>query len=191
MLSNNHTADNFARKVQNYAMSLNAMDDNEAFLKDGSISSTDRTDLSSESDGSSCDDSSSASLPLHASKPSGKKSVRFSLVHTREYDVVEDPASVDDDEEEGPRTTLSWEFREKESSDIETHQEDMKKERKEKYLTMIREHINRVEIKREEETNRQRLKKKGIKSKVLKPLWKGLLEVGSRSALVMPSTPYQ
>ena len=116
--------------------------------------------------------------------------MRFSLVHTREYDVVEDPASVDDDEEEGPRTTLSWEFREKEISDIETHQEDMKKERKEKYLTMIREHINRVEIKREEETNRQRMKKKGIRSKVLKPLWKGLLEVGSRSALVMP-TPYQ
>ena len=70
--------------------------------------------------------------------------------------------------------------------------EDGKKQRKEKYLIMIQDHIQRVEHKREarEEARlraKNEKKKKGFKNKVLKPMWKGFLEMGSRSVIMMPS----
>jgi len=128
--------------------------------------------------------------PLSDSQPRGRrKSVRFSLVHTREYNVVDELASPGNDMDEAVRRSLGWDYTEKES-DIETHLKESQKERKEQYLFMIQDHILRAEREKEERQNdKHPLKKKGFKSKVLKPLWKGLLDAASRYASVMPS-PY-
>eukprot|EP01083_Nonionella_stella_P056803 149388_1 len=160
---------------------------------------TDLTSLPSDHD-SSCDaldaisESQSASIQSsqHQDDEAGrKKSVRFSIVHTREYEVIEEPADPDEQDEldDVPfrRRSLGWEYTEKESN-IETHISDSQKERKEKYLDMIREHIERSESEREERERARevaaKLKKRGFRGKVLKPLWKGFVEAASRSAVL-------
>eukprot|EP00571_Detonula_confervacea_P009208 CAMPEP_0172319396 /NCGR_PEP_ID=MMETSP1058-20130122/37529_1 /TAXON_ID=83371 /ORGANISM="Detonula confervacea, Strain CCMP 353" /LENGTH=163 /DNA_ID=CAMNT_0013034423 /DNA_START=211 /DNA_END=699 /DNA_ORIENTATION=- len=143
-----------------------------------SDSFSDSTDLSSSSsDDDSAFDESSSILSLDASTRQGhKKSVRFSIVHIREFNVVDELPPQDhdyeEDEDEPLRRSLGWEYTES-KIDIETHMEEAKKERKQTYLMMIQDHIHKVEFEKEErEKNRQeKIKKKGFKSKVLKPLW--------------------
>ena len=170
--------------------------DDEGMVK--STSSSDLTDLTSlPSDSDSITESLSSTIESASSSPIsesvGRKSVRFSIVHTREYNVVElPPPDNDDDSYELPRKSLGWEYSDRSSIDIEAHMEDGKKQRKEKYLIMIQDHIQRVEHKREarEEARlraKNEKKKKGFKNKVLKPMWKGFLEMGSRSVIMMPS----
>ncbi|KAL7523422.1 hypothetical protein ACHAXR_000171 [Thalassiosira sp. AJA248-18] len=168
-------------------MNTPASDTNDGLAKNDSFSDrTDLTSLPSDSDSTS-DESSSASLQ-GSQRQGHKKSVRFSLVHTREYNVIELDSG---DCLEAPRKSLGWDYTEKES-DLEMHLDQIRKGRKDDYLRMIQEHINRAEQQRQErEKNKQQpRKKKGFKSKVLKPLWKGILEVGSRSVLVMPTPSY-
>lgn len=163
-----------------------------ALVKSDSFSvDTDFTSSSSDNDSVS-DEFSSASSIQSSTRQSGKKSVRFSVVYTREFNVVDElaPPDEDDDGSSPVRRSLGWEYTEKES-DLETHMGEVRKERKAKYLIMIQEHITNVEFEREErEKNLQQKKKnKGFKSKVLKPLWKGFLDAASRSSMVIP-TPY-
>lgn len=84
---------------------------------------------------------------------------------------------------------LIWRFADS-VSDIETHQNELEEERKSEYSRMIDDHIQRVELeKMERELKRQRQEqrkeKKGFRSKVLKPLWKGFIEATSRSAFTI------
>jgi hypothetical protein len=84
---------------------------------------------------------------------------------------------------------LIWRFADS-VSDIETHQKELEEEKKSGYSRMIDDHIQRVELeKMERELNRQRQEqrkeKKGFRSKVLKPLWKGFIEATSRSAFTI------
>eukprot|EP01083_Nonionella_stella_P064544 168306_1 len=166
---------------------------NEHLLK-SSLDNDDSTTVSShpsESD-SACDESSS--LSLDGSQRQGrKKFVRFSLVQTREFNVVTELAPPDSDEFELPRKSLGWDYTEREI-DIETHLDEVKRGRKDKYLSMIQSHIDRVEQEKEEKEKLQQQqamnKKKGFKSRVLKPLWKGFIEAGSRSALVISNPAY-
>jgi hypothetical protein len=84
---------------------------------------------------------------------------------------------------------LIWRFADS-VSDIETHQKELEKERKAEYARMIQDHIQRVEMeKMERESDRQRQEqrkeKKGFRSKILKPLWKGFIEGTRRSAFTI------
>mmetsp|Transcript_12082 Transcript_12082/g.25737 ORF Transcript_12082/g.25737 Transcript_12082/m.25737 type:complete len:196 (+) Transcript_12082:150-737(+) len=155
--------------------------------------STDLTVASSpSSEGDIVNEESSPSLDEAHTQQQGRRSVRFSVVSTREFNVVEELAPIESDEDEPVRMSLGWEYTEKEI-DVDTHIDEMKKERREKYLRLIQDHIqghiSRSEVSRREQEQKKSKKKKGFRSKVLKPLWKGFLEAGSRSSLVMPS-PY-
>lgn len=150
--------------------------------------STDAT--ASPSDG----DSTSGALSLvslsESLPPGGQKSVRFSLVQTREYNVVDELAPPGNDEHEFVRRSLGWEFTEKER-DLESHQDETHQQRKEKYLQMIQDHIQRAEREKMNRDNEKRpMKKSRMKSKILKPLWKGFLDAAGRSAVIFP-TPYR
>eukprot|EP00578_Thalassiosira_sp_NH16_P007158 CAMPEP_0181122620 /NCGR_PEP_ID=MMETSP1071-20121207/25414_1 /TAXON_ID=35127 /ORGANISM="Thalassiosira sp., Strain NH16" /LENGTH=159 /DNA_ID=CAMNT_0023207609 /DNA_START=33 /DNA_END=509 /DNA_ORIENTATION=- len=136
---------------------------------------TEITSSPSDNDSDSACDGSQTALSQVPGQQGRKKSVRFSSVYVREYNVVEDVAT-DSDEVEGSHRSLGWSFSETES-DLETHMDEIKQERKEQYLRMIHEHIQRAErqkeVKEANEIARQQMnKKKGFKSKVLKPLWK-------------------
>lgn len=166
-------------------------DTNEGCLlnSDSSSNLTELTSSPSDND-SECDESLTA-LSQASGQQSRKKSVRFSIVHIREYNVLEDLANDNSDEVEGSPRSLGWSYSEKES-DLETHMDEMKQERKEQYLRMIDEHIQRAEHQKEareanEIARQQMKKKKGFKSKVLKPLWKGFVEAAGRSSVVMPN----
>ena len=54
---------------------------------------------------------------------------------------------------------------------------------------MIQDHIIRAEREREEREINEMMKKKkkGFKSKVMKPIWKGFLEAANRSSMVIPT----
>jgi hypothetical protein len=143
------------------------------------------------------------------------RSVRFSTVQTRVFEVIEvdkndklDGFNVSgqellnimeeklahdygDDERKvsSDRCNLGWRFADR-VRDVETHQAELEKERKAEYTRMIQNHIQRVEReKMEHELDRQRQKQrkeqKGFKSRVLKPLWKGFIEASSRSAFTI------
>jgi len=173
-------------------MSPNFSEMNEDLIKP-SLSTSDLTTLTShQSDSeSSCDEASfiaSSSSLDELQETSIKKSVRFSLVQTREFNVVTELVPPECDDCDIVRKSLGWEFTQTEI-DIETHMNEVKSERKEKYLSMIQDHINRVQEEKEQEEQKP-AKKKGFKSRVLKPLWKGFIGAGSRSALVMPSHSY-
>eukprot|EP00579_Thalassiosira_antarctica_P004956 CAMPEP_0201896756 /NCGR_PEP_ID=MMETSP0902-20130614/45278_1 /ASSEMBLY_ACC=CAM_ASM_000551 /TAXON_ID=420261 /ORGANISM="Thalassiosira antarctica, Strain CCMP982" /LENGTH=181 /DNA_ID=CAMNT_0048429425 /DNA_START=213 /DNA_END=758 /DNA_ORIENTATION=- len=161
-----------------------------------SVSWSDFTHLTSPSSDSDSTSDESSSMSLQTSQQQcPKKSVRFSNVHTRVYNVVEELAPPGNDEDEAVRRSLGWDYIENEI-DLKTHMNEIRKEReinffqreelrKESLTKSIQDHIHRVE----QEKDKQPIKKKGFKSKVLKPLWKGFLDAASRSALVMP-TPY-
>ena len=148
---------------------------------------TDPTSSPSDLD-STCGESQSASL--HAPLNSTRKSVRFSIVHTREYEV-EELEPDENDEIAGSYKTLGWEYTEKESG-IDAHISESQQQRKEKYVRMIHDHIHRVEREHAEKEAEKLLKKKqkGFRSRVLKPVWRAFLEAGSRSAVIIPTSPY-
>jgi len=168
------------------------------------ISNTDHTDLTSIPTDISISDDDIESIS------ESKKSVRFSIVNIREYELDElgDEYYDDDDyenkganeqqdqgqEEEHDtqlrRESLGWSYTDK-SSTIETHLEESKIERKKKYALMIQQHIIRAEQEKKDRENKQKeealRKRKGFRNKVLKPIWKGFVEASKKSALVTPS----
>lgn len=162
-----------------------------------SVSWSDFTHLTSPSSDSDSTSDESSSMSLQASQQQcPKKSVRFSNVHTRVYNVVEELPPPGNDEDEAVRRSLGWDYIENQS-DLNSHMIEMRKERevnffqqeelrKESLSKSIQDHIHRVEQEKEKQPIK---KKKGFKSKILKPLWKGFLDAASRSSMVMP-TPY-
>lgn len=117
-----------------------------------------------------------------------QRRVRFSFVQIREFDILT--------EREGSRpsyksldSTVTYIDTE---SDIETHLSEKKQRRKEKYLQMIQYQINRVESQKDGQKNLNKVvdEKKGFRSKVLRPMWKGFLEAASRSPMIMPMPGY-
>lgn len=171
----------------------------ECFSKSTSTSDlTDMTDLPSDND-SICEEITAASsldesdrLREQVQEDGGvsctRRRVRFSIVYTREFDVI-----VENEGSRPPYTSLdsTLTFIDTES-DIETHISEKKQRRKEKYVQMIQHRINRVENEKEQqkhqETNIE--EKKGFRSRVLKPMWKGFLEAASRPPMVMPMPGY-
>ena len=157
---------------------------------------TDMTDLPSDNDSVSEDVTSTTSLDYsnrEQEKDDGgdagkQRRVRFSIVYTREFDVVAET------EESRPSykcldSTISSTFTDTEI-DIETHVSEKKQRRKEKYVRMIQYQINRVEHAKELEQQKILEEKKGFRARVLKPMWKGFLEAASRSPMVMPMPGY-
>ena len=169
------------------------------------ISNTDHTDLTSIPTDNSISDDDNESIS------ESKKSVRFSIVNIREYELDnelgDDYYYDDDDENKGAneqqdqgqeeehdthirRKSLGWSYTDKEST-IESHLEESKIERKKKYALMIQQHIIRAEKEKEDRENKLKeealRKKKGFRNKVLKPIWKGFVEASKKSALVTPS----
>jgi hypothetical protein len=157
---------------------------------------TDMTDLPSDNDSVSEDITSTTSLDAsnrEQEKDDGgvagnQRRVRFSIVYTREFDVVA--------EKENSRpsykcldSTISSTFTDSEI-DIETHVSEKKQRRKEKYVRMIQYQINRVENAKELEQQKILEEKKGFRARVLKPMWKGFLEAASRSPMVLPMPGY-
>jgi hypothetical protein len=118
-----------------------------------------------------------------------RKSVRFSFVKTREYNVINELEEVPD---APARRSLGWEYTEREI-DLETHLSDSIKERNEKYNRLIIEHMARAERQQQEREKIEDLKKKGWKNRVkrqLKSFGKGLLEAVRRSSFAIVTTPY-
>ena len=122
--------------------------------------------------------------------PQRKKSVRFSQVHTREYNVVDELPSPLDDEGTAPRRTLGWDYSESQL-DIDAHMLQVMVERKETYARLIHEHILRAEREREEK-KKENEKKKGWKARVkrsLKPIGKSFMEAAMRSNYMLSAVP--
>ena len=164
------------------------------------ISNTDHTDLTSIPTDNSISDDDNESIS------ESKKSVRFSIVNIREYeldgelgddcdnDENKDANEQDQGQEEHDthirRKSLGWSYTDKLST-IESHLEESKIQRKKKYVLMIQQHIIRAEEEKklkEDKLKEEALrKKKGFRNKVLKPIWKGFVEASKKSALVTPS----
>ena len=154
---------------------------------------TDMTDIPSDNDSVSEENTATSSLDesnrlreldQNDGDVSGsRRRVRFSIVYTREFDViVENEASRQFTSLDSTLTFTDTE------SDIETHISEKKQRRKERYVHLIQRQINRVENDNEQQ-NHQELKregKKGFRSRILKPMWKGFLEAASRPQMVMP-----
>ena len=118
-----------------------------------------------------------------------RKSVRFSFVKTREYNVINELEEVPD---APPRRSLGWEYTERQI-DLETHLSDSIKERNEKYNRLIIEHMARAERQQQERERIEELKKKGWKNRAkrqVKSFGKGLLEAVRRSSFAIVTTPY-
>lgn len=130
----------------------------------------------------------------HSANPDGsqrrKKSVRFSTVFLREYNVVDELPPPDAHEDEAPRRALGWNFSESQL-DIETHLKEVLVLKKERYARLIHEHIVRKEKEREQKEKEQK-KKKGWKARMkraLKPVGHSLLEAATRSNYLMAAAP--
>jgi hypothetical protein len=118
-----------------------------------------------------------------------RKSVRFSFVKTREYNVINELEEVPD---APPRRSLGWEYTERQI-DLETHLSDSIKERNEKYNRLIIEHMARAERQQQERERIEELKKKGWKNRAkrqLKSFGKGLLVAVHRSSFAIVTNPY-
>ena len=162
--------------------------DHFSFAKDPSDCwsvSTDPTSAHSDGEGSLSDDDVGAS---HAPMRPAQRSVRFSSVRVREYSVIEEPAAAADGATAVRHRSLGWDYTETGTCDLDVHLDEIKNAKKEHYLSLIQEHMQRVESQREE-TERSELpkKNKGFRSKVLKPIWKGTIVAANRFALVMPT----
>ena len=165
------------------------------------ISNTDDTDLTSiPSDNSISDDDNEIISE-------SKRSVRFSIVNIREYELDDEPGDYyDDDDDENKdaneqdqgqeehdthirRKSLGWSYTDKLST-IESHLKESKIQRKKRYALMIQQHIIRAEEEKklkEDKLKEEALRKKKGFRKVLKPIWKGFVEASKKSALVTPS----
>ncbi|KAL7479852.1 hypothetical protein ACHAW6_005571, partial [Cyclotella cf. meneghiniana] len=119
-----------------------------------------------------------------------KKSVRFSLVQTREYNVIDELPSPFDHEDEAPRRTLGWNFTER-HIDLDTHLMEAVRQRKEECARLIHQHIIRAEIEREDKRKETKSKKKRFKAmmkRVLKPVAEGFMEAATRTNFVLSSS---
>lgn len=118
--------------------------------------------------------------------------VRFSIVRTRSYDVV-DELSMDDEPDMPPRRSLGWQYTERET-DLETAIAEKLRERNEKYNRLIIEHMMRAEkLKEEQERIEEMKKKKGWKNKakrLFKSSLKGLIDSTSKASFAINTTPY-
>mmetsp|Transcript_34853 Transcript_34853/g.74292 ORF Transcript_34853/g.74292 Transcript_34853/m.74292 type:complete len:115 (+) Transcript_34853:91-435(+) len=93
------------------------------------------TGLATSSSGgyTSCDESSSVALSLPVSDQQGRrKSVRFSLVHTREYETVDEHMMAGNDED-GALCHKFWSSYVEKQSHLETHISETTRKRKENY----------------------------------------------------------
>lgn len=148
---------------------------------------TEEDELSSHDNDESCqlDDE-----QLNSQDEPQQRKVRFSMVKVREYNVVDELPSPQDDEDVAPRRSLGWEFTESQS-DIESHIIEVAKQRKENYVRLIHDHIIRAESRHETE-KKQPKKKNGFGSRIrktLKPIGQGLMEAAARTNFGLPS-PY-
>jgi hypothetical protein len=118
-----------------------------------------------------------------------RKIVRFSIVRTREYNVVDE---LEGDPNSAPRRSLGWEFTEQQI-DLETHLSDSIKERHEKYYRLITEHILRAEREKAELEKIEKAKRKGWKARakrLFNSLGRGVIEAAHKSSFVIVTTPY-
>jgi hypothetical protein len=160
-----------------------------------SLSSSDsNSDLSSRANDSETDLHRSSTDDLndnstdHDDVPQRKKSVRFSQVHTREYNVVDELPSPLDDKGSTPRRSLGWDYSESQL-DIDSHLLQVMVQRKEAYARLIHEHIIRAERERDQKKNG---KKNGWKARVkrsLKPIGKSFMEAALRSNYMLSAVP--
>ena len=144
--------------------------------------STEHTASSSNSE-SACDEAASVYL-RDWKQQSLPKSVSFSSVHTREYNVVEEFFAVESDED-GTVSSCNrgWDYTEK-KSDLETHMDETQREKREKGLNILLDQIDRVDREnRERDQKKKSAKKNGFRSRVLKPIWKSVLN-GARLSRV-------
>lgn len=145
---------------------------------------------------SSIDDGESSSSSEHIQEVQQMQSgqqhrVRFSVVRTRSYNVV-DELLMDDEPDIPPRRSLGWQYTEREI-DLETHLSDVEKERKEKYNRLIIEHMVRAEKLKAERERIEEMKQKGWKVKakrMLKSFGRGLIEATSKASFAAGTTPY-
>ena len=152
---------------------------------------TEMTDLPSDSD-SVCEETTSTSLDdsNREQEGSGNKLVRFSIVYIREFEAIEkehDLPSITGLDSTYDSTYSTYTDTE---SDVETHQSEKVQRRKDRYIKLIQYQIHRAEIKKEDEQKKIQEGKKGFRSKILKPLWKGFVEAASRTPLVVPMPGY-
>lgn len=148
------------------------------------------------SDSSSADDEESSTSSEHFQEEhlmqSGQQHrVRFSIVRTRSYNVV-DELSMDAEPDVPPRRSLGWSYTERET-DLETAIAESLKERNEKYNRLIIEHIVNAEKLKAEQERIEEMKKKGWKVKakrLFKSLGKGLIEATSKASFAVGTTPY-
>lgn len=148
------------------------------------------------SDSSSADDEQSSTSSEHFQEEhlmqSGQRHrVRFSIVRTRSYNVV-DELSMDDKPDMPPRRSLGWNYTERET-DLETAIAESLKERNEKYNRLIIEHIVKAEKVKAEQERIEEMKKKGWKVKakrLFKSLGKGIIEATSKASFAVGTTPY-
>lgn len=149
------------------------------------------------SDSSTIDDDTSSQSSEHFQEEhlmqSGQQHrVRFSIVRTRSYNVV-DELSTDDEPDMSPRRSLGWQYTERET-DLETAIAEKLRERNDKYNRLIIEHMLRAEkLKAEQERIEEMKKNKGWKNKtkrLFKSSLKGLVEATSKASLAIGTTPY-
>jgi len=139
----------------------------------------------------------------HAGRKNGRrKSVRFSIVSTREFNVVGLQSEGDDSNCTGEQSRknlawLGWEIQGESQIHIDDHKEKMRTDRLERYSEIIRESMKQAECERErdsgektecDESNQLFVKKrrKGFRS-MLKPLWRGIV----KSTVTIAHTPNQ
>ena len=118
-----------------------------------------------------------------------KKSVRFSQVYTREYDVVNELPSPLDHEDEVPRRTLGWNYSESQI-DLESHLQEVMVQKRERYIRLIHDHLLRTEKERKERGNERPKKKwKARVMRGLKYIGQSLMDAATRNSLIMTSVP--
>ena len=129
----------------------------------------------------------------HLMQSAQQHRVRFSIVRTRSYNVV-DELPMDDEPDMPPRRSLGWQYTERET-DLETDIAEKLRERNEKYNRLIIEHMLKAEkLKAEQErVEEMKKKKKGWKNKakrLFKSSLKGLTEATSKASFAIGTTPY-
>ena len=162
-----------------------------------SVVSSSSTPSITGSETSSIDDDASSQSSEHIQEENLMQSgpqqhrVRFSIVRTRSYNVV-DELSMDDEPDMPPRRSLGWQFTERET-DLETAIAEKLRERNEKYNRLIIDHMRRAEKLKEEQERIEEMKKKGWKNKakrMFKSSLKGLIDSTSKASFAISMTPY-
>ena len=164
---------------------------------EGSNSVASSTPSITGSETSSIDDDASSQSSEHIQEEhlmqSGQQHrVRFSIVRTRSYNVI-DELSMDDEPDMPPRRSLGWQYTERET-DLETAIAEKLRERNEKYNRLIIDHMIRAEkLKADQERIEEMKKKKGWKNKakrLFKSSLKGIIDSTSKASFAINTTPY-